>query len=65
MGKTENDVEERGRPIRVVAEVGADTLQREGGDLAKAAWRLGGGLPAPHIDPERVANLFGDHHNLE
>ena len=46
----------------MVANVGGKILQREGGDLAKVVWGLGGKLLAVHIDAERVTIFFGEQH---
>ena len=49
----------------MVAKVGAEILQREGGDLAKVVWGLGGKLLAPYIDAERVTRFVGERHNID
>ena len=42
LGVTGNDAKDRHRLFRMVANVGGTILQREGGDLAKVLWGLGG-----------------------
>ena len=37
-----------------------EILQREGGDLPKVVWGLGGKLLVSHIDAERVTRFFGE-----
>ena len=60
MRRTGRETGERDRLVRVVAEAGVKLLQREGGDVAKVVWGLGGELLAPHIDVERVTRFFGE-----
>ena len=49
----------------MVANVGGKILQREGGDLAKVVWGLGGIFLAPHIEVGRVTRLIGEQHNID
>lgn len=65
LGHIEENAEERGRLLLVVAGVGGDILQGDEDDLTKVVWRLEVGLMALHIDPERVTKVFGEQHNID
>ena len=63
--ETGENVDKWDRLIVVVKNVGGKIIQREGGDLARVVWGLGGTVPSTCIDAKRVTILFGEHHKID